>query len=163
MRTLNIFFFFFSSRRRHTRLQGDWSSDVCSSDLRRVTQPTIRPASLSVELLRQLCDLTTEIMLPAGKRSTGNGRHGARPRQELEHLPRAQPLAHVERRLRSPPRAFDEREVEVHVPLVRAKGGAAFLQRHASGDSLDLRDGGLQLRNRITDSATTSQGTGQAR
>src|SRR2546426_7051706 len=26
-------FFFFSSRRRHTRLQGDWSSDVCSSDL----------------------------------------------------------------------------------------------------------------------------------
>src|SRR5256885_10627617 len=28
--------FFFSSRRRHTRLQGDWSSDVCSSDLRAV-------------------------------------------------------------------------------------------------------------------------------
>src|SRR5205807_6709554 len=28
-------FFFFSSRRRHTRLQGDWSSDVCSSDLNR--------------------------------------------------------------------------------------------------------------------------------
>src|SRR5256885_8667697 len=27
--------FFFSSRRRHTRLQGDWSSDVCSSDLGR--------------------------------------------------------------------------------------------------------------------------------
>src|SRR6266446_7515844 len=25
--------FFFSSRRRHTRLQGDWSSDVCSADL----------------------------------------------------------------------------------------------------------------------------------
>src|SRR5256885_14729479 len=29
-----FYFFFFSSRRRHTRLQGDWSSDVCSSDLR---------------------------------------------------------------------------------------------------------------------------------
>src|SRR5256885_5107950 len=28
--------FFFSSRRRHTRLQGDWSSDVCSSDLVRL-------------------------------------------------------------------------------------------------------------------------------
>src|SRR5207248_4794914 len=26
-------FFFFSSRRRHTRSYGDWSSDVCSSDL----------------------------------------------------------------------------------------------------------------------------------
>src|SRR5258706_8632834 len=30
-----FFFFFFSSRRRHTRLVSDWSSDVCSSDLRR--------------------------------------------------------------------------------------------------------------------------------
>src|SRR5205807_2850142 len=33
--TKNIVEVFFSSRRRHTRLQGDWSSDVCSSDLRR--------------------------------------------------------------------------------------------------------------------------------
>src|ERR1022692_5234641 len=30
--TAKRIFFFFSSRRRHTRLQGDWSSDVCSSD-----------------------------------------------------------------------------------------------------------------------------------
>src|SRR5437762_14144690 len=28
-----VLFFFFSSRRRHTRYIGDWSSDVCSSDL----------------------------------------------------------------------------------------------------------------------------------
>src|SRR5690348_17732378 len=28
-----VFLFFFSSRRRHTRWTGDWSSDVCSSDL----------------------------------------------------------------------------------------------------------------------------------
>src|SRR5256885_8825239 len=32
-REVRLSFFFFSSRRRHTRLQGDWSSDVCSSDL----------------------------------------------------------------------------------------------------------------------------------
>src|SRR5690606_40712410 len=32
------FFFFFSSRRRHTRFSRDWSSDVCSSDLRIVTE-----------------------------------------------------------------------------------------------------------------------------
>src|SRR5207248_8135479 len=31
-----FFFFFFSSRRRHTRSYGDWSSDVCSSDLDRL-------------------------------------------------------------------------------------------------------------------------------
>src|SRR5207253_5828737 len=29
-----LLFFFFSSRRRHTRWPRDWSSDVCSSDLR---------------------------------------------------------------------------------------------------------------------------------
>src|SRR2546427_981236 len=30
---LSTVFFFFSSRRRHTRFDCDWSSDVCSSDL----------------------------------------------------------------------------------------------------------------------------------
>src|SRR5437762_13365544 len=30
---LYMYVFFFSSRRRHTRYIGDWSSDVCSSDL----------------------------------------------------------------------------------------------------------------------------------
>src|SRR5690348_17845147 len=39
-------FFFFSSRRRHTRWTGDWSSDVCSSDLigkiRRVANDPVR-------------------------------------------------------------------------------------------------------------------------
>src|SRR5258707_11275193 len=29
-----VLFFFFSSRRRHTRYWRDWSSDVCSSDLK---------------------------------------------------------------------------------------------------------------------------------
>src|SRR5206468_8615319 len=31
-----LLFFFFSSRRRHTRSDRDWSSDVCSSDLPRL-------------------------------------------------------------------------------------------------------------------------------
>src|SRR3712207_1663645 len=35
-------FFFFSSRRRHTRYWRDWSSDVCSSDLR-LTDPFVNP------------------------------------------------------------------------------------------------------------------------
>src|SRR5256885_6340578 len=43
-------FFFFSSRRRHTRLQGDWSSDVCSSDLTlaiaQVRRPVDRPGAV---------------------------------------------------------------------------------------------------------------------
>src|SRR5256886_4829100 len=33
MSVLERVFFFFSSRRRHTRFDCDWSSDVCSSDL----------------------------------------------------------------------------------------------------------------------------------
>src|SRR5256885_9945040 len=33
--------FVFSSRRRHTRLQGDWSSDVCSSDLNAKTMAVV--------------------------------------------------------------------------------------------------------------------------
>src|SRR2546430_9480605 len=32
--SVSYFLFFFSSRRRHTRFDCDWSSDVCSSDLR---------------------------------------------------------------------------------------------------------------------------------
>ena len=36
---LQWWLFFFSSRRRHTRLQGDWCSDVCSSDLVVVLEP----------------------------------------------------------------------------------------------------------------------------
>src|SRR5256886_3677061 len=32
-RSVTRFVFFFSSRRRHTRFDCDWSSDVCSSDL----------------------------------------------------------------------------------------------------------------------------------
>src|SRR5437763_8976888 len=36
-----IVFFFFSSRRRHTRYIGDWSSDVCSSDLLLITESSI--------------------------------------------------------------------------------------------------------------------------
>src|SRR6266581_3737522 len=45
--------FFFSSRRRHTRWTGDWSSDVCSSDLpsssatRIARAPASRPFSTS--------------------------------------------------------------------------------------------------------------------
>src|SRR2546430_12424597 len=43
-------FFFFSSRRRHTRFDCDWSSDVCSSDLvampaERAYVPAMPPAA----------------------------------------------------------------------------------------------------------------------
>src|SRR6266571_8731220 len=47
-----FFFFFFSSRRRHTRLTCDWSSDVCSSDL--------RPGAI-------VCDATSPLATAVGR------------------------------------------------------------------------------------------------
>src|SRR5256885_5279769 len=47
--------FFFSSRRRHTRLQGDWSSDVCSSDLVALEQDG-RSVPGSLALRRKVAD-----------------------------------------------------------------------------------------------------------
>src|SRR2546429_3360695 len=41
--------FFFSSRRRHTRCSRDWSSDVCSSDLRRLIIKDLTSIGLEVE------------------------------------------------------------------------------------------------------------------
>src|SRR5690348_17525894 len=45
---LPCLFFFFSSRRRHTRWTGDWSSDVCSSDLTRVVGLLLFAAAVAV-------------------------------------------------------------------------------------------------------------------
>src|SRR5436189_1285519 len=65
-----LFFFFFSSRRRHTRYIGDWSSDVCSSDLAAHGCAEVRPRpGRQVHLLRGVVD-------PAGD-SGGPGAPGA--------------------------------------------------------------------------------------
>src|SRR2546426_5207129 len=50
-----IYNFFFSSRRRHTRLQGDWSSDVCSSDL--LSSLPHLPSSMRAALLSSQYEL----------------------------------------------------------------------------------------------------------
>src|SRR2546427_2415198 len=47
-----MFFFFFSSRRRHTRFDCDWSSDVCSSDaVANFYQATLETLSYEAVLL----------------------------------------------------------------------------------------------------------------
>src|SRR6266487_175539 len=46
-----FYFFFFSSRRRHTRWTGDWSSDVCSSDLLRGGSSSERAVAVQCEHL----------------------------------------------------------------------------------------------------------------
>src|SRR5207249_8977013 len=65
--------FFFSSRRRHTRSKRDWSSDVCSSDLRpspkrsraSVSTSTSLPPTSSVRALRSGMVATTRILSAA--------------------------------------------------------------------------------------------------
>src|SRR5690242_20841676 len=59
-----FFFFFFSSRRRHTRLTCDWSSDVCSSDLR----PTTRQ-SPSASAVRCSWQISFVLRPPLSRRS----------------------------------------------------------------------------------------------
>src|SRR5207248_8213075 len=48
--------FFFSSRRRHTRSYGDWSSDVCSSDLNMHQLQEVAQVRLRLVVTLQLLD-----------------------------------------------------------------------------------------------------------
>src|SRR5256885_12253541 len=69
--------FFFSSRRRHTRLQGDWSSDVCSSDL-----------LCQIKVLRDISGHGVVLLrgptpVEEGRTPTRN-RRGSGPRPELQ-------------------------------------------------------------------------------
>src|SRR3989454_6638041 len=62
-------FFFFSSRRRHTRLQGDWSSDVCSSDLLSAHPEPIRERREAFRLLPRAHDLALDHDSSGGRRA----------------------------------------------------------------------------------------------
>src|SRR5438876_1390328 len=59
---LCVFFFFFSSRRRHTRWTGDWSSDVCSSDLmwRSVLTQQLQADMLACDMSSQLLNIAPD-------------------------------------------------------------------------------------------------------
>src|SRR5256885_17267579 len=83
--------FFFSSRRRHTRLQGDWSSDVCSSDLvdaLHAAHDRFDRATLVVggDDDGQLHDLMTGVLASSTypcRLTTENGRASGRERGEI--------------------------------------------------------------------------------
>src|SRR2546427_9342671 len=53
-------FFFFSSRRRHTRFDCDWSSDVCSSDLAAVRLRAGVGAVTAETLVEKIRQLSTQ-------------------------------------------------------------------------------------------------------
>src|SRR5205807_6891503 len=81
--------FFFSSRRRHTRLQGDWSSDVCSSDLLCLT--------LSPQLIHAATLEDVIARLDALERNNAKlARENAQLRDQVKHVAAVRPAAPVE-------------------------------------------------------------------
>src|SRR2546430_7955458 len=102
-------FFFFSSRRRHTRFDCDWSSDVCSSDLTRrchsrrlrrrklpLLQRHARPLGRSEEHTSELqsqSNLVCRLLLEKKKKTNKKTRHMHRythisePSSKIIHLP----------------------------------------------------------------------------
>src|SRR5256885_16287095 len=104
--------FFFSSRRRHTRLQGDWSSDVCSSDLgREVAVKVLRPRveegiAKDVALLETAAALA-ERLWPEARR--------LKPRQVVAEF---------------------EHHLEEELDLLREAANASQLRRNFLGSSL---------------------------
>src|SRR6267154_4356840 len=111
-RGTNYLCFFFSSRRRHTSWTGDWSSDVCSSDLelgRRLLAPARRDARIVRRLGRTI------------KLGPQFGEFGPK-RRPL----RAQPLDRLRLRLRHADQSF---------PIQRIKCGAPHPQLESEHDS----------------------------
>src|SRR2546430_13556356 len=75
MRRLSCFFFF-SSRRRHTRFDCDWSSDVCSSDLAQAAAGAAQAACQDVsrsQLLPNLCG--GHLLVPVREHSRRSEEH----------------------------------------------------------------------------------------
>src|SRR2546426_3224155 len=111
-------FFFFSSRRRHTRLQGDWSSDVCSSDL---------------DLLRR----------PAGRGEPRQGRERTRDEYARHLLPVRMREVRVVERLRRPRgETGDARDQLRREPPADERGGSGGRGARVWGDRAGDDPGG---------------------
>src|SRR2546430_16614642 len=100
--------FFFSSRRRHTRFDCDWSSDVCSSDLdaqlRRV-QGTGYRVAVGIELRPDPRDLRNRTRIQARGR-IDRSRQAVHQRL-VEHV-----VGHLTGRIPGATRIVEQREVE---------------------------------------------------
>src|SRR5256886_10440383 len=98
-------FFFFSSRRRHTRFDCDWSSDVCSSDLegkdRRSAETSplrARRRLVTPEVLRQVKGIELRTRSLVSSLFTGEYRSMFRGRSE-EHTSELQSQSNLVCRL----------------------------------------------------------------
>src|SRR2546430_8962823 len=69
-------FFFFSSRRRHTRFDCDWSSDVCSSDLLKANQKFPDYMDVGIDVWEHMHDWHVRTRQPLTIVRTNDGRYG---------------------------------------------------------------------------------------
>src|SRR5205085_12390641 len=88
------FFLFFSSSSRHTRFDCDWSSDVCSSDL--------RSAGRSASTRRSRIRSPTPTSRPSSPARSPTGRRGASPRRTSSPRSRSPPRRRTRATRRSP-------------------------------------------------------------
>src|SRR2546430_3608605 len=80
-------FFFFSSRRRHTRFDCDWSSDVCSSDLLPVgveDEPALALANLGFDLVKVDAQAAQEVAILNGNNFSDEVIHWSMPLRSEE-------------------------------------------------------------------------------
>src|SRR5256885_12231131 len=112
---MNVVLFFFSSRRRHTRLQGDWSSDVCSSDLFQVLcEAGLLPGALLPNTsLRFVCRQVELVVENPNTPFTRACEEGYRL---------SVPVKHTTGRYYATEQALDELEADGHVLLRYAEG-----------------------------------------
>src|SRR3989475_82693 len=150
--------FFFSSRRRHTRFDCDWSSDVCSSDLScgedrascfgllRALRDEVREAAA----LHHLAALVDDLALLDDDAGVAHRplRHDPRPAHDrvadangAQHLPvEAHEREHDQRRLRHPP-AQSRREAERQDVRDRAAVGGELAREPEVDRHVGRRDG----------------------
>src|SRR5256886_17156926 len=124
---MSVYVFFFSSRRRHTRFDCDWSSDVCSSDLRLTLETTPLALGNGPHVKRDARALAFD---------AGPGR-----RQQVELRGRrfqggAPPFQLVV--TKADPRALDLEAVVPHVRQARYADALLQVGQRAAGDDHDV-------------------------
>src|SRR5206468_3559966 len=124
---------------------------------RRATKPWIAVAR-SLELSGEFRDPPPGILLASRQLARRRPRGRDTPAgQQVEHLPRPQPLACLEGRFRSSQSPLVQGEVDVHLPFIGAKRRPVLLRRNGTGYALYRLDGSTKLSRRRRQRATAAQ------
>src|SRR2546427_5797085 len=111
-------FFFFSSRRRHTRFDCDWSSDVCSSDL-------LLPAGMKITSYNHLIIMCEGSFLPS---SFGPHQKHTEFESSLRSYPiHPSPQCNRQARSSQTPSGLDRTQADRETTLHAPQSGSAWI------------------------------------